>query len=222
MPAIGGGDWSALRPSAPRSTISSATHRITGFATVSGDRHSFWAGLGGQGPAARGRSSRSAWLHHRLDLRARHGRGHRAQHAQGPSAARRSTCATVPERRAGAHVNMLMRHGVRARLEYAAHRRPGQGARALQPGSRAAPQFVDMGGHGYAVVRADARRLRDRVRLHPAPDRAQPDAGRRADRLPRRPPRAAVEGRRAAKLEQRVLEGDPKLSIEAGASSSAG
>ncbi len=59
--------------------------------------------------------------------------------------------------------------------------------------------FLDMGGHGYAALRVDGGRGRVRVRLHPAPARAQRDAGRRAAALPRLPPRGALaQGRDAA------------------------
>ena len=74
--------------SAARSTTSCATRGITGFAIVSGDRHSFWAGLRGQGTSAAGRSSRSASASSRGSISApgRDG-GARAPPAQGPSAA---------------------------------------------------------------------------------------------------------------------------------------
>ena len=44
----------SVSASAPSSTTSSATSRSTGFVTVSGDRHSFWAGYAAKDLAAAG------------------------------------------------------------------------------------------------------------------------------------------------------------------------
>ena len=157
-----------------RSTTPCATRGITGFAIVSGDRHSFWAGLAAKAlpPAAvragRRRASSPArsrapgWsrrYEHRLPqgpsaARALHGRP-----AGRRSRSRRSTCCSAT---ACARASSMPATGDLRRR-----------ARCRNPDLAPHLRFVDMGGHGYATVRVDGRRDAHRVRLHPAPARAQ-------------------------------------------------
>jgi alkaline phosphatase D len=73
--------------------------------------------------------------------------------------------------------------------------------------------FVDMGGHGYAVVRASATAFETEFVAIPRPlERSPtPDGGPLAYRVVHRA--ALWKPGEHPKLEQRVLEGDPKLSI---------
>jgi alkaline phosphatase D len=110
-------------------------------------------------------------------------------------------------------VNMLLRHGVKSCLEYA---KSGdvKKARALSnPNLSPHLSFVDMGGHGYAVVRASAEALETEFVAIPRPLERSPgvDGGALAYRVVHRA--AMWKPSEAPKLEQRVLEGDPKLSI---------
>jgi alkaline phosphatase D len=136
-----------------------AREKITGFATVSGDRHSFWAGYAAKAlpPASfepvgvsfvTGSISAPGLLeayehilpkeYPLLPLYLLHG----ADNAK-------------PE----PVLNMLLRHGVKSCLEYS-HSGDLAKARALS-NPELAPHlsFIDMGGHGYAVVRAGSAAL---------------------------------------------------------------
>jgi alkaline phosphatase D len=70
-----------------------------------------------------------------------------------------------------------------------------------------------MGGHGYAVVRASAGAFETEFVAIPRPleRNAAPDGGPLAYRVVHRA--LMWKPGEAPKLEQRVLEGDPKLSI---------
>ena len=188
-------------------------HEITGFATVAGDRHSFWAGLSAKSlppktfdpvGVAFVTGSISApgtveAMEHQLPkdapLRA-------LFLGQGPG-----------DNRPQPTINMLVRHGVRSCLEYA---KSGDVQKARQFSNRnLSPHlsFVDMGGHGYAVVHAAADRLETEFICLPRPivRQGQPDGGpilyrvRHAARLWHKHERP--------NLEQKVIEGNPAFSI---------
>jgi alkaline phosphatase D len=73
--------------------------------------------------------------------------------------------------------------------------------------------FVDMAGHGYAKVTVDARAMETEFVGMPRPleRSATPDGGPLVYRVTHRAP-LWRKGQRP-RLGQRVLEGDPKLSI---------
>jgi alkaline phosphatase D len=188
-------------------------HAITGFATVAGDRHSFWAGLSAKSLPPKpfdpvgvafvvGSISAPGMLEsmeHHLSkdapLRA-------LFLGQGPG-----DSSPQPT------LNMLVRHGVRSCLEYA---KTGDVQKARHLSNRdLSPHlsFVDMGGHGYAVVHAAADRLETEFICLPRPivRQEQPDGGpmlyrvRHTARLWRKQERP--------NLEQKVIEGNPAFSI---------
>ena len=155
---------------------------ITGFAIVSGDRHSFWAGYAAKSLPPKAfepvgltfitGSISSPGLVEALENTL----------PAGPSAAPACSWPTGPGgERPQAAVNMLMRHGVRSCLEYA---RSGDldAARALSnPDLAPHLEFVDMGGHGYSTVRLSSGEIAHRIRLHPPPVTRAP-TGRTAGR----------------------------------------
>ena len=65
---FGGGDTAPRTSSARRSTTSCAISEITGFVTVAGDRHSFWAGLAAKSLPPQTVRSRRRCVHHRGTL----------------------------------------------------------------------------------------------------------------------------------------------------------
>ena len=186
---------------------------ITGFVTVSGDRHSFWAGLAASAlppqafepiGAAFVTGSVSApgiieALEHRFPkdhpLRALYLADLPGQ--SGPQPA----------------FNLLLHHGVRSCLEY---RRTGDLERARALSNRELSphlSFLDMGGHGYATLRVsgDAAECEFVCIPRPVERSAGSDGGPLRYRVSHR---VAVwrKGERP-RLEQRVLEGDPGLSV---------
>ena len=188
-------------------------HGITGFATVAGDRHSFWSGLAAkslppQSFAPVGISFVTGSISAPGIVEAlEHGlpKDHplRALYlGQAPGDAK-----------AQPTLNLLLRHGVKSCLEYA---KSGdiEKARALSnPDLSPHVSFVDMGGHGYSVVRASSQTFETEFVCIPRPlERSE-----RADGGPlnyRVRTRAVLwEKGKPPKLEVQVLEGDPKFSI---------
>ena len=194
----GGGDYGTAYIERAEIYDTIAKAGITGFVTVSGDRHSFWAGLAAKAlPPRTVRAGRSG-VRHRLRL------GARAWWRRSSTVSPRTTrCGPLYAGEVGgkprATVNLLLHHGVRACLEYQRTGDLAAARRASNPELSPHLRFVDMGGHGYAVAPGRPRRGRVRVRVHPAPARAQREPRRRAAALPRRASRAALaEGRAPA------------------------
>jgi alkaline phosphatase D len=210
---FGGGDFSSAY--AERGEIYDAVRDagVTGFVTVSGDRHSFWAGYAAKSLPPRAfeplgvaftTGSVSApglveALEHTLPkdltLRALYlvdsPDGHRPQPA----------------------INMLLRHGVRSCLEYARTRDLQAARRVSNPDLAPHLSFVDMGGHGYATVRLDADAMQCDFVCIPRPlERSnRPDGGDLLYRLVHHC-RLWRRGDRPA-LERRIVEGDPGLGL---------
>ncbi len=186
---------------------------ITGFATVFGDRHSFWAGTASKGlpplafepiGIALGTGSISApgmveSLEHRFP------KEHPLRSlflGQGPAD-------TQPQ----PTVNMLMRRGVKSCLEYAKSGDIGKARAATNPDLSPHLSFVDMGGHGYATVRVSATDLQAEFVCLPRPlERSEgSDGGPLAYRARFR---SKLWGRgEGPKLDVEILEGDPRFSI---------
>ena len=208
----GGGDWSGTPGERAEVYDFVRDQKIEGFAIVSGDRHSFWAGYAAKalppkafepvgvafitGSISAPGLAESAGYNIKKDAPLR--MLYLADRPSGP-----------PE----PTINMLLKHGVRSCLEYA---KSGDivKARALSnPDLSPHVSFVDMGGHGYALVRASAEAMETEFVAIPRPleRAATPDGGPLAYRVVHRA--ALWKAGERPKLEQRVLEGDPKLSI---------
>jgi alkaline phosphatase D len=186
---------------------------ITGFAVVSGDRHSFWAGLAAKAlPPAEFEPVGIAFITGSIS-------------APGPVEAYEYRFAKDHPLRSlflrdqinggkpAPTVNMLLRHGVRSCLEYAKSGNLTQ-ARALS-NSKLSPHlsFLDMGGHGYTTVRVGADRFEAEFVCIPRPlERSErSDGGPLRYRIVHA---AHLWGKgERPRLEQRIVEGDPGLSI---------
>jgi alkaline phosphatase D len=209
---LGGGDVSAAANERGEIFDFVARQNISGFAIVAGDRHSFWAGLAAKAlppnpfhpvgvafvVGSISAPGMQEALEHRLPkedpLRPLFlGQGPQDSHTQ-PT------------------LNLLMHHGVRACLEYA---KSGDLAAAKRLSNRdLSPHlsFVDMGGHGYAVVHVSAQELATEFVCIPRPiDRhEEPDGGP----LRYRVVHSAKLWRKdeSPRLSQKVVEGDPGFS----------
>jgi alkaline phosphatase D len=187
--------------------------KITGFAIVSGDRHSFWAGYAtSQLPPGKFDPVGLSFV------------GGSLSSAGTMEAYEHSFPKTHPlrplflaDRADGGKpdwtFNMLLRHGVRSCLEYAKSF-DLQRARALSnPDLAPHLEFVDLGGHGYATVRLTGDEMRTEFVCIPRPitrsDR--PDGGDLRYRVVHTA-KLWAPGERP-QLAQQVLEGDPGLSI---------
>ncbi|HSE13198.1 MAG TPA: alkaline phosphatase D family protein [Rudaea sp.] len=135
-----------------------AAQRITGFATVAGDRHSFWAGFAAKDlPPRKFAPVGVAFITGSISAP---GMVESLEHKFPKDHPLRALFLTD---RAGKPpepaINLLLRHGVRTCFEYA-HSADIAKAKALSnPANAPHVAFVDMGGHGYSVVRASADRF---------------------------------------------------------------
>ena len=186
---------------------------ITGFAIVSGDRHSFWAGYAAaQLPPGKfepvglsfvGASMASPGAMESYEHRLKKDMPLRALYL-----------ADRPDRpKPDWTFNMLLKHGVRSCLEYAKSFDLKRAHAVSNPQLSPHLEFVDMGGHGYATVRLSGGEMRTEFVCIPRPvtrsDR--PDGGP----LRYRVVHAAKLWRPGEKprLTQQVIEGDPGLAI---------
>jgi alkaline phosphatase D len=186
---------------------------ITGFITVAGDRHSFWAGLAAKalppspfapvGVAFVTGSISAPGMVEALEHSFPKNHPLRALYVgQGPN-----------DQQPQPTVNMLLRHGVRSCLEYAKSGDVEKARRQSNPELSPHVKFVDMGGHGYAVVTATTHALEAEFVCIPRPLE-------RSERADGGPLRYRIRSRtalgkkgEAPKLEVEILEGDPKFSV---------
>jgi alkaline phosphatase D len=186
---------------------------ITGFATVAGDRHSFWAGLAAK--ALPPRAFEPVGIAFIVGSISAPGVVEAYEHVLPKDHPLRPLL--LSDQGNGdkplAAVNLLMRHGVRAAMEYQRSRDANQARALSNPNLSPHLAFVDMAGHGYATVHASAGRLETEFVCIPRPlERSdRPDGGPLRYRV-RHGARLWRKGERPS-LEQRVVEGDPGLSI---------
>ena len=185
-----------VQPSARKSTTLVRDRKVSGFVTVSGDRHSFWAGYAA--PHLPPAGFDPVGLSFITGSISAPGLGEAAEYLQGlpAAAAVRAQGGRVP--RPSTTINLTIKRGVRAALEYAASGDIAKARALTNPDVAPHLEFVDMAGHGYAVVTRRRRCDRYRIRLHRPPDHARDDARRRPAALPRIAPREAVAAGHAA------------------------
>jgi alkaline phosphatase D len=210
---FGGGDHSTAYVERGEIYDFVQAHGITGFATVAGDRHSFWAGLAAKSlPPKPFAPVGIAFVTGSISapgMVEAHEHGFPKSHplralylGQGPN-----DDSPQPS------VNMLLRHGVRSCLEYA-HSGDIAKARALSnPDLSPHVSFVDMGGHGYSVVRATSGAIETEFVCIPRPlERSEgQDGGSLRYRARFRAP--LWEKGTTPRLEMQILEGNPKFSV---------
>ena len=185
---------------------------ITGFATVAGDRHSFWAGFAAKAlPPAKFEPVGVAFITGSISapglveaLEHRFPKDHPL---------RPLFLADRPDGgKSQAAINLLLRHGVRACLEYKKSGDAEKAQRLSNPDLAPHLSFVDIGGHGYATVRVASDAIESEFVCIPRPlertERA--DGGPLRYRVVHRAPLWTRDER--PRLEQRILEGDPGLS----------
>jgi alkaline phosphatase D len=178
-------------------------HAITGFATVAGDRHSFWAGLASKTlPPAPFSPVGVAFVTGSISAP---GILEALEHSLPKDHPLRALY--VPA------LNMLLRHGVRSCLEYAKSGDIAAARAQTNPDLSPHLSFVDMGGHGYATVtaRSDAFDVEFVCIPRPAERAGREDGGPLAYRVRFRAP--MWKAGEKPELAMRVVEGDPKFSI---------
>jgi len=187
--------------------------KITGFAIVSGDLHSFWAGYAAKALPPKafepvGLAFVGASLSSPGAMEANEHNFPKDQPLRALFLADRPDGAK-PEWT----FNMLLRHGVRSCLEYAKTRDLARAHALSNPSLAPHLEFVDLGAHGYAKVRLSGDEMRTEFVCIPRPiKRAEsPDGGP----LRYRVVHSASLWKPGEKpvLRRQVIEGDPGLSI---------
>ena len=187
--------------------------RIGGFAIVSGDRHSFWAGYAAaQLPPGKFEPVGLSFVGASL---ASPGAMEAYEHRP-PSKFPLRELYLVDRPRAAKPdwtFNMLLKHGVRSCLEYAKSFDLERARSLSNPDLSPHLEFVDMGGHGYSTVRLSGDEMRTEFVCIPRPitRNSEPDGGPLRYRVVHTA-KLWRPGERP-RLAQQVLEGDPGLSI---------
>ena len=208
---FGGGDFSAALTERAELYDFVRDQRIAGFATVSGDRHSFWAGYAAATlPPDRFAPVGVSFIGGSISAP---GLAEALEHGLRNHPLRALYSVERDGRPAEATINLAIRHGVGSALEYA---RSGdiERARALtNPDLAPHLLFVDMAGHGYSVVTAGPDHMETEFVCIPRPivRASTDDGGTVRYRVTHRA--ASWEAGERPILTQRVIEGDPRTSI---------
>ena len=186
---------------------------ITGFATVAGDRHSFWAGLAAKSLPPKsfepvgiafitGSISAPGLVEAREHSLAGDHPFRPLYVGQGPGDASPQPM-----------VNMLLRRGVKSCLEYLKSGDVQRARSVSNPDLAPHLSFVDMGGHGYATVRVTGEEFETEFVCIPRPleRSAEMDGGQVLYRVRHRA--SMWKAGEAPKLRGEILEGDPRFSI---------
>jgi len=211
--SVGGGDYGTAYVERAEIYHLVRDAKITGFGIVSGDRHSFWAGYAtAELPPGKfepvGLSFVGASLVSPGTMEA-------YEHRLPKDAPLRPLF--LADKPAGAKpdwtFNMLLRHGVRACLEYAKSFDLKRARSLSNPDLAPHLEFVDLGGHGYAKVQLSADEMRTEFVCIPRPvaRSESPDGGPIRYRVLHTA--ALWKSGERPKLRTSVLEGDVGLSI---------
>lgn len=207
----GGGDFGTAY--AERAEIYDAIRDagITGFVTVSGDRHSFWAGLAAKSlPPAAFEPIGAAFITGSISAP---GLAEAYEHSFPKDHPLRALYVAEVDGNLLPAVNLLLHHGVRSCLEYQRTHDARRARRVSNPELAPHLSFVDMGGHGYSILKlsADAAECEFVCIPRPLARSSSPDGGPIRYRVAHRV-RLWARGQ-APKLQQRVHDGNPELSV---------
>lgn len=184
---------------------------ITGFVTVSGDRHSFWAGLAAKAlPPAAFDPVGAAFITGSLSAPGLvEAFEHRFPRDHPLKALYLADVGGKPQ----PSVNLLLHHGVRSCLEYQRTGDAESARRLSNPDLAPHLSFVDMGGHGYATLRVAGDAVDCEFVCIPRPlERSEKaDGGPLRYRVSHRVP-LWRRGERP-RLVRAVIEGEPGLSL---------
>lgn len=207
---FGGGDFSGAFAERAEIYDTVRDNKVPGFVTVSGDRHSFWAGYAA--PALPPAGFAPVGLSFITGSISAPGLGEAVEYSKAsplqPLFVRKREGA-APEH----IINLTIKRGVRSALEYAASGDIDKARALTNPDVAPHLEFVDMAGHGYAVVRAgpDAIETEFVCIVRPITRAATPDGGPLRYRVSHRA--SMWRPGTQPKLAQRILEGDARLSI---------
>jgi len=186
--------------------------RITGFAIVAGDRHSFWAGYAAKAlPPAAFEPVGVTFVGGSI---CSPGMAEANEHSLKPDDPLRPLYVANP---GGGPpqctANLLLHHGVRSALEFASSGDLQKALAVSNPEMAPHLTFVDVGGHGYATVRVDAEKMVTEFVCIPRPiERSKSaDGGPLRYRVRHEVPLWKAGER--PQMRQTVVEGDARLSV---------
>lgn len=207
----GGGDYGTAYRERAEIYDAIRNEGITNFLSVSGDRHSFWAGLASKAlPPARFEPVGAAFITGSISAP---GLVEAFEHRFPAQHPLRALYVADHDGKPEPAVNLLLHHGVLTCLEYA---RSGDAMAARRFSNLdLAPHlmFIDMGGHGYATLRVGPEHAECEFVCIPRPlERSTTDDG---GPLRYRVVHRVKTWKRGGRpvLKQRLLEGDATLSL---------
>ena len=185
-------------------------HGITGFATVAGDRHSFWAGLAAK--ALPPQAFEPVGIVFVTGSISAPGLCEALEHKFPADHPLRALYVADAPAKAQV-VNVLLRHGVKSCLEYHRSRDIAQARKLSNPDLAPHLAFLDMGGHGYTTARVSSTAFETEFVCiaRPVERIDRPDGGPMLYRVAHRAQLWSKDGR--PRLEQTVLEGNPQFSL---------
>ena len=211
--ALGGADYGNAYMESAEIYKHVRDSKITGFAIVSGDRHSFWAGYAtAELPPGEFEPVGLSFIGASL---VSPGAMESYEHRLPKDAPLRALYLADKggDSKPDWTFNMLLKHGVRSCLEYAKSFDLKRAHSLSNPDLAPHVEFVDMGGHGYANVRLSADQMRTEFVCVPRPV----TRSERADGGPIRyrvvHTAALWKSGERPKMKTSVLEGDVRLSI---------
>ena len=208
---FGGGDFSGALTERAELYDYVRDARVSGFVTVSGDRHSFWAGYAaGALPPKTFEPVGVSFICGSLSAP---GLAEALEHGMNGHPLRSLFVGESGSGRPLTTVNLLLKHGVRSAVEYAATGDVAAARRKTNPDNAPHVEFVDMGGHGYAVVTAGPEAISTEFVCIPRPiaRATTPDGGPLRYRV-RHSARLWRTGERPH-LVREIVEGDVQLAI---------
>src|SRR3954468_5040047 len=208
---FGGGDLSGTYRERAELYDFIRDQRIDGFVTVSGDRHSFWAGYAAKDLPPR--AFEPVGLAFITGSISAPGMAESLEHGLKGHPLRPLYSVQRADGKHEATVNLTLKRGVRSALEYARTGDIDAARKLTNPDNAPHLEFIDMGGHGYSVVTASAATITTEFVCIPRPiTRATTDDGGPIRYRVRHVARRWKPGE-APKLVREVVEGDVEIMI---------
>jgi alkaline phosphatase D len=185
---------------------------VTGFAIVAGDKHSFWAGMPSKSLPPQGFEPVGVeFVTGSISAPGLAEAGERGIPSDHPL--RALYLHDAPDGTKQFALTMSILHGVRASLALKETGDPARARAARNPDVSPHLRFADLGGHGYATVRASASELETEFVCIPRPmERSETeDGGPLLYRVIHRTPLWRAGER--PQMTQEIVEGDPGLAV---------